>query len=91
MWNIHSAAKKHWVTTKRAINRYFENIGLNAGIYQSKFVWYLNLGQEIVNLDDNGGSYSFYKGSKVVVASSLAKKVYKGNILEENGNKLTVR
>ena len=73
-------------TTKTAINRYFNLINLNAGIYQSKFVWYLNLGQELVNLDDQGGSYSFYRGAKVVVASSLAKKVHDGNIIKEENS-----
>jgi hypothetical protein len=78
-------------TTRTAINRYFSNAGIQAGVYQSKHEQFLQYGQEIVSLCKNGDSFTFYPNSKEYAATKLSKKVYAGKIIKEENNTITVR
>lgn len=78
-------------TTKTAINRYFDNIGLRAGIYQQQFVWYLNVGDKIINLGDYSNEYTFIPNTFQVPNIEINNKVFIGRIVDSNENSLTVR
>jgi hypothetical protein len=81
------------VTTKTALNRYFDNIGLRAYVYQRDFVWYLNLnrGDQVINLGDHGNRFTFYPNSFEVANVEINKRLHSGRILDSNENSLTVR
>lgn len=78
-------------TTKIALNRYFSLIDLNAGIHQAKGVWFLNYGQQLINLDDHNGTYTIYAGSKEVKDTKIARLVYKDRIIAEKGSSIVVK
>lgn len=78
-------------TTRTAINRYFDLTSTNAGVYQSKHEQFLNYGQEMVSLCENGNNFTFYPNTKVIVNTKIAKKMNKNNIVNETEGHLTVR